>query len=90
MLRVARVQSAFDLTEVLHSLGEGVADPDDMIALFEFERGSLGGVCREEGKENSGKGGSRKHRTVRIIRARGSSWVMDLWIRKLLSQEYTK
>ena len=71
MLRVARVQSAFDFTEVLHSLGKGVADPDDMIAWLQFERGSFGGAFREESKENSGKGESRKHRTVRMI-VRGS------------------
>jgi hypothetical protein len=37
VLWVARVQSTFDLTEILHSLGKGVADPDNMIALLEFE-----------------------------------------------------
>jgi hypothetical protein len=31
------MQLTFDLTEVLHSLGEGVADPDNMITLLEFE-----------------------------------------------------
>jgi hypothetical protein len=37
MLWVARVQSTFDFTEVLHSLGKGVTDPDNMIALLDFE-----------------------------------------------------
>jgi len=47
VLWVACMQLAFDLAKILHALGEGVANPDKMIAFFEIKRGSLGGAYRE-------------------------------------------
>ena len=57
VMGIAGVEAGFDFAEVLHAFGEGVADPDDVIALLEVERGGVGDAGEEEESEEAVKHG---------------------------------